>query len=515
MNETSSGAALSLPRSGPEREALRAKGQFWTPDWVADWMASYVLRARPPELLDPAMGAGAFLRAAKRCAQESGFPLLLHGIDVDSNILPQARENGLSEQDLSHVEIRDFVLNPPERQFPAILANPPYIRHHRLSPENKTRLRDFAFASTGLRLDGRAGFHVYFLLQALMRLSPHGRMAFIVSSDICEGVFAENLWRWICGHYRLDAVITFSRESSPFPHVDTNAVVFLIAREAPEENFLWVKCHSRNAQELIRFVETIPRIPPCANLEIYSRSIREGLATGLARSPASGSCRYRLGDFATVMRGIATGNNEFFFLTSAQARELDIPSSCLVRAIGRTRDVRGDTLTPEDMDILDAAGRPTWLLAINGAPIESLPAPVQDYLKNGERSGLPGKTLIKTRKPWYRMEVRRVPPILFAYLGRRNARFIRNRASVVPLTCLLCVYPRFHDMVFTEKLWEVLSHPSTIANLRKVGKSYGGGAVKVEPRALERLPLPDGLVSSCELERWLSPAQLTLRFEET
>jgi hypothetical protein len=41
------------------------------------------------------------------------------------------------------------------------------------------------------------------------------------SSDICEGVFAENLWRWICGHYRLDAVITFSRESSPFPHVDT------------------------------------------------------------------------------------------------------------------------------------------------------------------------------------------------------------------------------------------------------------------------------------------------------
>jgi len=99
---------------------------------------------------------------------------------------------------------------------------------------------------------------------------------------------------------------------------------------------------------------------------------------------------------------------------------------------------------------------------------------------------------------------------MFAYLGRRNARFIRNRADVVPLTCLLCVYPKNTSAEFIERLWKVLSHPATVANLRKVGKSYGDDAIKVEPRALERLPLPDFLVCSQGLDKQLAPKQRTL-----
>ncbi len=33
-----------LPATGPQREALRQKGQFWTLDWVAQAMVSYVLQ---------------------------------------------------------------------------------------------------------------------------------------------------------------------------------------------------------------------------------------------------------------------------------------------------------------------------------------------------------------------------------------------------------------------------------------------------------------------------------------
>ncbi|HEV2237865.1 MAG TPA: hypothetical protein VGR57_14495, partial [Ktedonobacterales bacterium] len=104
--------------------------------------------------------------------------------------------------------------------------------------------------------------------------------------------------------------------------------------------------------------------------------------------------------------------------------------------------------------------------------------------------GLPDRPLISQRKPWYRMEARSVPPFLFAYLGRRNARFIRNTAGVLPLTGFLCVYPRDTDPHSLMQLWTVLQHPDTVANLARVGKSYGSGAIKVEPRALESLPIP-------------------------
>lgn len=92
------------------------------------------------------------------------------------------------------------------------------------------------------------------------------------------------------------------------------------------------------------------------------------------------------------------------------------------------------------------------------------------------------------------MEVRPVPPFLFAYLGRRSARFIRNHAGALPLTGFLCVYTRNNSDEFVNQLWAILSHPKTIENLSLVGKSYGGGAIKVEPRSLEKLRLPLELV---------------------
>ena len=47
-----------------EQEALRKKCQFWTPDWVADAMVAFVLGDGARVIFDPAVGNGAFLRAA-------------------------------------------------------------------------------------------------------------------------------------------------------------------------------------------------------------------------------------------------------------------------------------------------------------------------------------------------------------------------------------------------------------------------------------------------------------------
>ncbi|MBI2266715.1 MAG: SAM-dependent DNA methyltransferase [Armatimonadetes bacterium] len=502
--------AYKLPRAGLERETLRKKGQFWTPDWTADIMAAYVLQDKPPRLLDPALGEGVFFRAAKRYARLRDFDLALFGRDIDPEVIGQVRRSGLDDDDLRNVEIRDFVLDPPSKLFPAIIANPPYIRHHRLSQIQKELLREFARKTTGRHIDGRAGLHVYFLIRALQALAPEGRLAYIVSADICEGVFAHALWQWICSHYRLDAIIAFASEATPFPDVDTNALIFCIRNKTPDRDFDWVKCLDRDSKELTALVSG-QRQKNYSGIQVHHRLLSEGLTTGLSRPPSYDSKhRYTLGDFASVMRGIVTGDNEFFFMTSARAKELGIPDTLTVKAVGRMRDVQGEYFDPDDVRRLDDMGRPTRLLNVNGVLFDRLPMRVQKYLEDGEARGLLNKTLIKTRKPWYRMEVRKIPPILFAYLGRRSARFIRNRAEVVPLTCLLCVYPKHSSSEFIEHLWNVLSNPETISNLKKVGKSYGGDAIKVEPRSLERLPLPDDLVRAEGLEKYAKAKQATL-----
>ncbi|WP_157850556.1 N-6 DNA methylase, partial [Chloracidobacterium thermophilum] len=232
-----------LSSSWEAREILRSKGQFWTPDWIAEPMVEYVLAERGGLVFDPAVGAGAFFRAAKVIASEKGLAVRFAGMETDPATLYQAQENGLTKDDIALVEIADFVLQSTSRKFHAIVANPPYIRHHRIIPEKKLQLKHLSVEIIGKVLDGRAGLHVYFLIRALSLLEENGRLAFIVSSDICEGKFASDLWTWITANFTLDAIVTFSPEASPFPNIDTNPLILFICRSVPREKFLWARCH--------------------------------------------------------------------------------------------------------------------------------------------------------------------------------------------------------------------------------------------------------------------------------
>lgn len=492
----------TLPSSGKARESLRQKGQFWTPSWVAEAMVSYVLLNKSKTIFDPAVGEGAFFRAVTHLSQDLGYIPRFAGREIDENVLQKARENDPTNE-LSEVELLDFILHPPSIKYSAIVANPPYIRHHRLSSEVKSNLKSYGKSLLGKSLDGRAGLHIYFLIKALQCLAKDGRLAFIMPSDTCEGIFAKPLWNWIVKHYNLECVVTFTPEATPFPKVDTNAMIFFIRNITPKKTLTWVKCSKSNS-ELKKFITSKFQY---ASSDIFAeeRSIEEAIETGLSReNPKEAILGIPLKNIAKVMRGIATGANDFFFLNRKQATELKIPDEFLKIAVGRTRDIADDEITPKHLKELDSSGRPTFLFAPDSRSLEEFPLEVKKYLEQGAKLGLPSKSLISQRKPWYKMETREPPTFLFAYLGRRNIRFIRNTAQVLPLTGFLCVYSKKEDSSFNNALWKVLNHPTTIEGLKLVGKSYGDGAIKVEPRALEELIIPFSVLEEYGLSKYLN-----------
>jgi adenine-specific DNA methylase len=484
----------NLPTQWNEREKLRDKGQFWTPDWVAEAMVAYVSH-NANLVFDPGVGKGAFYTALKKVSPKKKF----FGTDIDPDIISQAKKEGIFDSK-AQLEVRDFILNPPKKLFKAIIANPPYIRHHRLSQDQKDHFRKISLLNIGDTLDGRAGLHIYFLIQALSLLDKGGRLAFIMPADTCEGVFSKKLWNWISKKFCIDGVVTFDHKATPFPGVDTNPVIFLIKNEKPKDEMKWVRCLVPQSKGLLDFLQMDLGNINSEDLKIYNRNLTEALSVGLSRTPLENhNFEFTLTDFARVMRGIATGANEFFFLTKDQAKELQIPEKFFLPAIGRTRDAEEAIITQETVRKLEKKGRPTLLFLPNGVRWEDMPESVKNYIREGEKNGLAKRALISTRQPWYKMEVREVPIFLFAYLGRRNARFIKNEAGIVPLTGFLCIYPRSNDKEYIEKLWQILQHPNTVSNLQLVGKSYGSGAIKVEPRSLERLPIKSELVKQLGL----------------
>jgi len=476
-------------------------------------MAAWVLAERPPALFDPAAGPGTFFAAARGLGFRGSFA----GFELDGAVLARASDLGLGPGELERVTIGDFLDSPLRPTYPAIISNPPYIRHHRLDQGRKRWLQARAAHWLGFTLDGRVGLHVYFLLKCLESLAPAGRLAFLLPADVCECLSSARLWRRLSEQFRFDAVITFSKDAAPFPGVDTNALVFLLSNRPPYGRIPWLRVLRPDADAISSALadpraasctsHSAPRAPHSALPTPHSalptphspgpavlaceRELEELVSTGLSRPPRAEAARgVPLSAFAKVMRGIATGANDFFFLTSAQLRQHGLEQRFFRRAVGRTRDCPGAVLRAKDLEALDRAGRPTWLLSLDGLPEARLPAALRAYLKKGEQAGLAGRPLIATRKPWYRMEQRAAPALLFAYLGRRACRFVLNEAGVVPLTGFLCVYPKDRDPENIRRLWRALNHPATLANLLYVGKSYGDGAIKVEPRQLDALELP-------------------------
>lgn len=464
-------------------------------------MLSYVLECDNQTVFDPAVGAGAFLLAAKRRAMSQNWGVHLAGREIDQKVLLEATKRGLTTSDLANIELSDFLLTPPSQKFEAIVANPPYIRHHRLSMEMKVYLRNLALDYLGFTLDGRSGLHNYFLLVALHCLAPEGKLAFVMPADTCESVSAKRFWAWIVSRYQLDAVITFNKDASPFPNVDINPIIFLIRNKSPQKRFFWVQCISQTVALQIWIANRFETLHD--DLKIYQRTVSDAVEIGLSRNPTQSKQQDNIlfKEFFTVRRGVATGANDFFFLTLDQIRTLNLPENYFRLAVGRTRDIEGNILDEQTIRLLHSKGRPSWLLQLDGNSIESFPDTLQKYLYFGESLKIHQRPLIAQRSPWYKMEIRHPPPFLFAYLGRRNTRFIRNLAQAIPLTSFLCVYPNpTLSPEAVEKLWLVLQHPQVLNGLALVGKSYGSGAIKVEPRALELLPIPTKILDMVGLQ---------------
>jgi adenine-specific DNA-methyltransferase len=481
----------------PSVSDIRTKGQVWTPRWVADAMATYLKSALPGTVLDPAVGPGVLLAAVRDASTQR---CRTQGFEIDEDVLSDRHSLlGFARTDIDELNLGSFLEAPTVSNADAVIANPPYLRHHSIPPALKKKCKEFADRELGVKIDARAGLHVYFLIKALSHLNVNGRLAFIVPADTFEGVFAENLWNGIAAKYSVDAILTFSKVAAAFPGVDTNATIVFISRREPTPNLLWMQWNGVPDQSLSRRLRQVfddLDLTQTPDLQIEQVRLADAIKRGLSRDQTVSEVDgVPFVQIASVVRGIATGDNSFFLMTRNQIQERDLSEDFFVRTVARVRDVPSEVLTLDDLEALDLSGRPTFLLSISKTT--EITEPLKRYLAIGESTGISGRALVQARSSWYLMERRAPVPILFCYLGRRNQRFILTKCDVQPTTGFLCVYPA--QAIHPAKLQMALNHPSTIRELSRVGKSYGDGALKVEPGGLRKLIVPHEALATAGL----------------
>jgi methylase of polypeptide subunit release factors len=490
----------------PQSERRRI-GQFWTHEQVAEWMVAWLLQSRPRSLIDVGCGAGNFLLKATQLLKSTKAPTQLYGLDLSPLLLNVTRAAFLTRPSdgpriLPQLSVQDFFDSALPPDVDAVVCNPPYTRHHHLAPELKDKLQ--AFFKTRLHLDvSRQGtLAYYFLLKLITDMSEGAGAAVIVPMEVIDARYGKAAKRVLCQQATLRAIIHFSPQMNAFHKVDVGASILLFRKGREQHNQV---CHLTltalpEPDELLACLEmksagqrglscgSLVVQPQDELLEIPKWFSITSAASSSADWPANGLV-VPLKHVARVVRGIATGANEFFVLPTATVREHQL-ESYVVRTIHRNREVQDIILDEDRWQTLAHEGRCVWLLYLGDEDV-SQNAQLREYLAKGEAKGYHQRSLVQTRKKWYAMERRDVPPIFFTLLTRGNPRFILNRAGARPVNMFLLLYPNqsIARASATELLWVLLNSHSSLSRLHSVSRTYGGSTLKVEPRELDNLPV--------------------------
>ncbi len=237
-----------FPTSFSER-AQKRRGGVYTEALLAEQLLDLVGWDGRGRLLEPAVGAGAFLlpaweRALAAAEQDGRDPVAvahdLAAVDVHPFACRAARTalarlaaaRGLSAAALPQVARADALLAPspaPSADLGAwdvVIGNPPFVRGERIPAALRTAYREDA-----RELTGNVDLVAYFVLRALRWLRPGGRLGLVVPQGLLEARACTGL-RALLAERTVEAVVTL--EWAPGLFADAAVIpCLLVVRDDP------------------------------------------------------------------------------------------------------------------------------------------------------------------------------------------------------------------------------------------------------------------------------------------
>ncbi|NLW85809.1 MAG: N-6 DNA methylase [Planctomycetes bacterium] len=482
--------ALDAAKTQLERNKL---GQFATPSALASQIIDLTRQLLPTgqiRFLDPAFGTGAFYSALLAAVGQSRISRAV-GYEIDPHYGKMASR--IWKDTPLELNIRDFT----RAQFPAcetekanlVVCNPPYVRHHHIDSDEKLRLAQRVLTAAGVDLSGLAGLYCHFLCISHAWLAANGLAVWLIPSEFMDVNYGRQVKEYLLNRVTLLRIHRFDPEVTQFDDaLVSSAVVFF--RNAPPQP---------GGSTTLTFGASLlePAITMEASLETLRNSDKW---TGIVFASDVSVAKAHVSDFFTITRGIATGSNAFFMIPRVKARALGLPEQFLRPILPSPRYVKtcrietdhdGYPMLPEQLCLLDCS--------LPEDQVKSQHPALWRYLKQGVEAGIDKGYLCARRNPWYAQEQRLPAAFLCTYMGRKGKstdafRFVLNKSQALAANVYLLLYPkpRVAEALrlkpeLLDDIWQALNRISPVS-LKRVGRVYGGGLHKLEPKELANAP---------------------------
>jgi len=314
-------------------------------------------------------------------------------------------------------------------------------------------------------------------------------MAYIVPSEFLNSNYGTLVKQYLIESNLLRYVIVFDFQENVFEDALTTASILLFANDKNAEavEFINIK-YLEKLDELTTKIQSYPNSKTTTTIAISTlKSDIKWRAYYQKQRAKNYKSLVPFSTYGKVVRGIATGANQYFTFNQSKAQKYDIDEHYLLPCITRSADVQGAFFTQENFNALKQQNKNVFLLNVT----DNHTVAVNKYLYKGEFEEVNKRFLTASRTPWYSLEKRPPAPIWVSVFNRIGLRFVRNEADICNLTTFHCVYPSVYlndqiDLFFAYLLTD-LSKEILNDNRRE----YGNGLHKFEPNDLNKALMID------------------------
>jgi adenine-specific DNA-methyltransferase len=486
-------AVAPAPDDTPD--VRKARGAFFTPDEITAFIAEWAITSADDRVLEPSAGDAAFLVAAvERLRKLSSDPDVVpevHGVEIHDYSARVGRERVRDAGGQAHVRVRDFFDVNPTPTYAAVIGNPPYVRYQGWTGESRAKSRAAALRA-GVPLTGLASSWAAFTVHSTQFLRNGGRLGLVLPAELLSVNYAAPVRRFLFDHFATVELVLFDEQVFPEAEAD---VVLLLADgygQGPADHA--VIRQARRAADLASMANGQPWAPldPAGK---WTGALVPPAATTPLRNLLEAGTFTNLQTWGETTLGIVTGGNHFFTLSPAQAAELGLPRNELLRlSPPGSSHLRGLVLSSEMLTGLGQKGKATYLFYPGDTPSPE----AQAYIDAGHKTGVDKAYKCRVRKAWHRVPLVQPADLLLTCMNADTPRLTTNSARAHHLNSVHGVYlTDAHREPGRELLPLASLNSLTLLNAEMVGRAYGGGILKIEPREADAWAMPSpALVAS-------------------
>ena len=459
-------------------EHRKKYAQFFTPNIIADLMCKWLLGSKTlKNVLEPAFGLGIFSRYLLNYRDN----LTIKGFEIDPLIFEKS-EKIFSDFSNVSLHLKDYMYNDWDKSYDGIICNPPYFKFH--DYDNKNMLREIE-DKIGCKLNGFTNLYTLFLLKSISQLNKNGRVAYIIPSEFLNADYGKLVKSYLIKNRYLRHVIVIDFDENVFADALTTASILLFANDDRDDVVRFSNVNNLN--DLTKIEHLIKNYPEhLQSIQSIKFELLDPDIKWRAYYQTQNALKYEnlvpFTHYGKVMRGIATGANNYFTFNLSKAKQFNIEKKYLMPCIGKAIDIKNSFFTNSDFEELQQNDKSVFLLNAVNSKNEF----VESYVQKGVVEEIDKKFLTASRTPWYALENRPPAPIWVTVFNRNGLRFIRNEAGIANLTTFHCIYLNLFSEPKTDLLFAYLLTDVARQIFEDNRREYANGLQKFEPNDINK-----------------------------